>query len=301
MQKTTISHLLLLASALIFGVNYWVSKWLTTAIDVQTIVMLRVIGSGILFWILSFFVVKESLKIKDHLLLAGAAFMGIALNQIFFFSGIHLSNPVDVSIIHVTNPLFVLILSALFIKSKITTPKIAGLVFGAAGALILILKSGQMDFSKDTLRGNLLIVANTISYAAYLVISKPLLNRLKTTTVMKWISLWGIVFVLPFGFQSMIATNYSEIVLNTWLSLIYLIIIVTFLAYLFSAYALKNLSTTIVSFYIYLQPLIVASLAIVIGTDKPSLYHLVAAIFIFVGVYFVSKGKLPIGRKKKLG
>jgi ATP-dependent Clp endopeptidase proteolytic subunit ClpP len=36
--------------------------------DVQTIVMLRVVGSGILFWILSFFVVKESLKIKDHLL-----------------------------------------------------------------------------------------------------------------------------------------------------------------------------------------------------------------------------------------
>lgn len=298
MKKSTLSHFLLLASAVIFGINYWISKWLTDDIPVEAIVLLRVLGAGLLFWILSLFKPKEKVSRRDLLLLAGAGFMGIAVNQIFFFSGIKLSNPVDVSIIHVTNPFFVLFLSLIFLKIKLSGLKIIGLILGAVGALILILKSGQVDFTRDTLNGNLLVIVNTASYGAYLVMSKPLLGRYSTFTVMKWISLWGAVFVLPYGINETLSVNYSMIGLNTWLSLFYLIVIVTFLAYLFSAFALQNLSTTVVSFYIYLQPLLVAVIALILGQAKPGFYHLIAASFIFAGVYFVSKGKIKSIRNR---
>lgn len=296
MTKGTQSHILLLVSAVIFGINYWVSKWLTDSIPVEAIVMLRVIGAGLLFWLLSLFRTKENIPKRDLILLAGAGFLGIAVNQIFFFSGIKLSNPVDVSIIHVTNPFFVLVFSLLFLKARLKKNQIIGLILGATGAIILILRSGQLDFTRATLTGNLLIIVNTISYAGYLVMSKPLLNKYSSVTVMKWISLWGAIFVLPYGANEMLTLNYSNISINTWYSLFYLIVLVTFFAYLFSAYALKNLSTTVVSFYIYLQPMIVAFIALAIGQAKPSLYHLAASIFIFSGVLFVSMDKMKQGK-----
>lgn len=282
------SHLVLLISAFIFGYNYYISKWLTNALAVETVVLWRVVGAGLLFWLWAAFRVKEKVSRKDQIALAGAGLIGIAINQIFFFSGIALSNPVDVSIIHVTNPFYVLVLSLIFLKTKLNYLKFIGLVLGAIGALLLIVKSGNADFSRETLNGNLLIVVNTIAYAAYLVISKPVLSRYSTVTVMKWISLWGFVFVLPYGLKESLITDYSVIQLNTWLSLLYLIVMVTFLAYFFSAFALKNLSATTVSYYIYLQPLIVALLSFFIGDANPGWYHLVSAVLIFGGVYLVS-------------
>jgi drug/metabolite transporter (DMT)-like permease len=288
MSKRYLSHLLLLISAFIFGYNYWISKWLTNDLSVEVVVLWRVIGAGLLFWIFSFFQKKEKVKPKDMLALAAAGLIGIAINQIFFFSGIALSNPVDVSIIHVTNPFFVLVLSLLFLKTKLNLIKIIGLVLGAAGALLLILKSGQVDFTKETLKGNILILINTVAYAAYLIISKPILSRYSTFTVMKWISLWGIVFILPYAAQEAWLTDYAAVPTNTWFSMLYLVVMVTFLAYFFSAFALKNLSATTVSYYIYLQPLIVAVLSFILGESIPGWHHAIAATFIFSGVYLVS-------------
>ncbi len=299
MNRNHLPHISLLVSAVLFGINYWVSKWLTDAFEVQAIVTMRIIGALILFQIFEWIFGSQKISRRDHLQLLSAGFLGIAINQLFFFEGINLSNPVDVSIIHVTSPFFVLLFSLIFLKSRISAIRVAGLVLGAAGALLLILKSGKADFSKDTLNGNLFILVNTASYASYLLISKPLLNRYPLMTTMKWINLYGLVFILPFGLPELIQTDFQQVSTQNWLALFYLIVIVTFVAYWLSAYSLKKLSATVVSFYIYLQPLIVALIAIIIGNSQPEFYHLAATFLIFSGVYLVSKNKIKATLKRK--
>ena len=71
--------------------------------------------------------------------------------------------------------------------------------------------------------------------------------------------------------------------------LFFVIFFTTFLAYLLNVYALKELSPSVVSAYIYLQPVLTAIIAVGTGNDSITLMKVVSALFIFAGVYFVSK------------
>ena len=70
---------------------------------------------------------------------------------------------------------------------------------------------------------------------------------------------------------------------------IYVIVATTFFAYLFNIYALKVLSPTVASSYIYLQPVLAGAFAVWMGKDSITILKVVAAALIFLGVYMVSK------------
>jgi drug/metabolite transporter (DMT)-like permease len=63
----------------------------------------------------------------------------------------------------------------------------------------------------------------------------------------------------------------------------------TFVAYLLINFALKSVSTTVVSYYSYLQPVIAAVMAVTIGQGGFSLIKVFAALLIFSGVYLVNR------------
>jgi drug/metabolite transporter (DMT)-like permease len=77
-----------------------------------------------------------------------------------------------------------------------------------------------------------------------------------------------------------------------WFSVFYLVVMITFLAYFLTIAALKHLSTATVSYYIYLQPLLVTILALILGKDLPGWHQGAAAALIFGGVYLVNRRQI---------
>jgi drug/metabolite transporter (DMT)-like permease len=70
---------------------------------------------------------------------------------------------------------------------------------------------------------------------------------------------------------------------------VFVVVFTTFVAYLLNTYALKELSPSVVSAYIYLQPLLTALISIYIfGNDVLTWQKAVSALLIFAGVYLVS-------------
>ncbi len=288
------AHLSLALATMIFGANYWISKGLMPDfVSPQQLVLLRVVGASILFWGLSLSGKNEPVKKRDLTRIAVAALFGITINQLLFFIGLNLSTPVDVAIIHVSNPIFVLVIAALMIRERITTFKVIGIVAGAAGAVLLITYRGNVSFNSDTFTGNFLALLNTLAYSFYLVIIKPLMNRYKSATVMKWAFLFGTVFAIPLTFNSAIHLSFAEFTAYTWFSLFFVIVVTTFMAYLFTIYALKYVEASVVSYYIYLQPIIATLISFWLGMQLLTWQHGVAAAMIFVGVYLVSRKIKP--------
>lgn len=284
------AHLALLGTSFIFGANYWIAKSLMPEyIEPLPLVLTRVAGASLLFWGISFFMKKEKVAPKDLKIIALAALFGTTMNQLLFFSALNLSNPVDVSLIHVTNPIFVLIFAAILIRERITILKILGILMGATGAVILILYHGEISFGSDTFTGNLLAMFNMMAYAAYLVIIKPVMERYSPVTVMKWIFLFGVLFTLPFTIWPAIKVDFANFDMQSWLSLAYVVVATTFLAYLLTIYALKFLDASVAGFYIYLQPLIVAVIALWLGQQQFTWEKILSATLIFAGVYLVSR------------
>ena len=132
-------------------------------------------------------------------------------------------------------------------------------------------------------------VGSTFLGAFYLVIVKPLMTKYNPITILAYIFGFGVLFVLPFGFKEFSSINWDTMPNTIFLQVFFVVFCTTFLAYLFNAFALKNLNPTTVSIYIYLQPVLASIFAILWRADEIDNEKAIAALIIFIGVYLVSR------------
>lgn len=299
MKITTKAHLALLSANIIYGANYIIAKGIMPEkIGPSAFVFIRISCCVLLFWTLKFLFVKEKVNRKDLLILGLCGFFGGGANQMLFFHGISLTSPIDASIIITATPVIVLIFSFFILKDPITKRKLLGITIGAVGAIFLILY-GNKAIGTSSFLGNLCILLNAMSYGLYLVLVKKLMKKYQTITVVSWIFLFGFILVSPFGIPDILNTNFEAFTLNTYLTIGYVILFTTFFTYFFNIYALKHVSPSVTSSYIYLQPVVsfilVSILAYVFMQDTYAqdinLIKVLSCIVVASGVYIVSRPK----------
>ena len=261
-------------------------------------ILLRVIGAFFLFSCSYFIFINEKVKSKDVFRLAICGVFGVAINQLFFFEGLNLTTPINASIVMTINPVLVILMSFLIIKEAITLRKILGILLGLSGASILILKGGGIDFSSNHQTGNLLVFINAASYGLYLVLVKPLLQKYHFITVLFYVFGFGLLYVIPFGHSNLAEVKWGMIPSNIYFEIIFVVVCTTFIAYLLNSLALKQLTPTTVSIYIYLQPILAALFAIFWGVDNLDNQKIIAGVFVFLGVYLVSARSLNEKKQK---
>lgn len=291
MEKKYIAHLALFAVAVIYGLNYSIAKDVMPDFMLpRGFILMRAIGATTLFWLTATFISTEKIQRKDHLRLMVCGLFGVAGNQLLFFEGLNITTPINAAVIMTTNPILVLVMSSILLKEGLRWSRILGIGLGIAGALFLITRGGQVldIFDSDKSLGNLLVFLNAASYACYLVLVKPLMARYKAITVIKWVFLYGLLIVLPFGGSQLLQVEFNALPTDIILKIAFVVLGTTYMAYLFNVYALKTLTSTTVSFYIYLQPLIAALAAIAMKKDHLNGIIVISAALIFTGVYFVS-------------
>ncbi|HOW42008.1 MAG TPA: DMT family transporter [Bacteroidales bacterium] len=285
----TWAHLALITANTIYGVNYSIAKAvMPDQIKPLALVAVRSVSAAALFWITSLFMPREKVDRKDLIYLFMCSFFGVVINQVLFLVGLNYTSPVNSSIIISTNPIFAFIFAAVILKENITFLKGIGLSIGLSGVLILILQNGTPDISSRTFLGDLYTLINTISWAFYTVIIKRMLEKYNPVTVMKWTFLFGMFTTIPIGYNQLNATDWQAITVNGWLGIGFVIVGATYLGYLLISFGLKRLSPTIVSTYTYLNPVIAAWLASLLGQDHIDLTMIMSAVLIFTGVFVVS-------------
>lgn len=265
-------------------------------------ILLRVIGACLLFWLVFIFS-WEKVLLKDLARMALCAVFGVAMNQLFFFNGLSLTSPINASVIMTSTPIIVLVMASIILGERITWLRSVGVLVGAIGAVSLILSTGG-EASTATERGDLFILINATSYSLYLVTVKPLMLKYRPLTVITWIFTFGLVFVLPFGLGQFVEVEWNALATADVLSMGFVVVCTTFLAYLLNIFALKIVSPTVSSSYIYLQPILAGSFALwysssaslqgLFGREADysndvDIFKVFCALFIFVGVYVVSR------------
>ena len=291
------AHLAALGATVIYGINYVVAKGIMPDfLEPRAIIFLRVTTAAIIFWLVGLSFPKEKVARKDLLKLAYLSFFGIALNQVMFFEGLNLTTPINASIIMVGIPIIVIVFSHFILGDRLTLNKVIGIILGFAGAAYLILQSGSISFSSGTFLGNIFVLVNATSYSLYLVLVKPLMAKYSPLTIMKWVFLFGAIYVTPVSINLVIESDYGIIPTNIWLSIGFVILFTTVFAYFLNNYSLKTISPTINSAYIYLQPIIASLIAISFGKDNLTFTEVISAALIFVGVYFVNFKKTRLDK-----
>ncbi len=300
MNKTIQAHLALLTANIIYGANYSIMKEVMPAyIQPFAFVLMRVGSALFLFWIVSSLFVKEKIDKSDFPRIALLGFFGVALNQLLFLKGLSLTSPINASIIMVSNPIIVLLAAAVVLNEKISLSKIAGITLGIAGALLLLLFNKTFSLGSETIAGDILILINSASWAIYIILVKPLLKKYNTFTIVKWVFLFGFIYVLPFGFSEFKQINWTAMPSNIWWDILFVVLASTFFAYILNTYALRALSPAVVSIYIYLQPFLAALIAVFYyHNDELDIRKIISGGLIIAGVYLVSQPfkKAEIGK-----
>lgn len=289
------AHLALFAVALIYGANYTIAKEVLNNEYLQPLgfILMRAACACFLFWTLHTLTIKEKVEKKDFGLLVLCGLTGVAINQMMFFSGLKLSQPINASLIMTTIPIMIIIIAPLLTKERITWWKTSGIFSGAVGAVLLVLYGKSVQLGKENLIGDIFLFINASSYGLYLVLVKKLMQKYNPFTVLKWVFTFGLIFIIPFGAPQLVDVDWSSFPVSIWVAIGYVLLFTTFFAYLFNAYALKIVSPTVAGIYVYLQPLLASIVALWTGKDELTLIKALAGLLIFLGVFLVTRKPNP--------
>lgn len=299
MDKRLMALLAATATETIYGVNHTVAKGLMPhVIQPYGFILLRVGGAAILFWMLSFFTKSEKIDKSDWWRIGACALFGMVLNMLMFFKGLSLSTPINSAVSMTITPVLLLLLTALILRERITWVKTFGIVFGLSGALVLILfQEKTQENASNIPLGNLLFVLNAISYSFYLILVKPLVSKYKPITILKYFFLIAVCINLPLGYSKFMEVEWTNLSLSDVGSMLFVIVATTFLTYLFNIFALKQLSPSTVGVFIYLQPVVATTFAVLVGADSLNTLRIGAACLIFFGVFLSTrkpKARIPL-------
>jgi len=295
LSKRTLAILAAIGATIIYGINHTLAKGVMP-IHVKPFgfIFIRVTGAAILFWGISFFGPKEKIERRDWLRILVCSILGMVINMLAFFKGLDLSTPINSAVLVTITPIIVVVLSALLIKEKITLLKGSGVFLGFIGALALVLFGGEIRQDAPNIPlGNALFILNAISYGAYLIVAKSLIERYHPITVMKWLFTIAVIINLPITYSEFSEIQWSQMPLNVYGVIAFVVIGTTFLTYLFNIYALTQLKASTLGAFVYIQPLIGILFALITGKDYLTLIKTLAIGLVLVGVYLATKKPKP--------
>lgn len=267
------------------------------------LVGIRIFGAAVAM--LAVLVVRRGPWIRDRstlLKLAATGLLGVTLNQSLFLFGLAHSTAVNATILVTTVPVFTVLGSLLLGMERPSPGKLAGIGLAGAGAVYLV-GPDRLTFSPGVALGNLAILLGMICYAAYFLVSKPLLRRHDPVTVNAYVMCFAALGVAPLAVPALAAP--VEVTPAIWWLAAYLVLGPTVTAYFLNLWALRRTSSNTVAAFVYLQPFLASVAApFVLPGEGLSARTIVAGLTIFLGLGLVLRAEAteePAGRAGERG
>ena len=287
-QKVKV-HIALWIVTIIYGATFSIAKQVMPIyIKPFAFILLRVSVASLLIILFHKSFIKEKITDKkDYLKLLVCAIFGVAANMMLFFKGLSITTPINASVLMMNTPIFVIVIAMIWHKEKLSFQKLMGVLLASLGAIMLV-GGRKFQFDSDRVLGDIMVAANAIIYAFYLVYAKQLIHKYHPLTVTLYSFLFGTLLVFPFGAAEFSQIQWLTFTPKIWAFVVFITVGSTFLTYVLNAYALRHASSSLVGSYIYLQPVCATIIAITFSTDKLKFEKLIFSDIVFVGFYLAS-------------
>ncbi|EJQ40231.1 hypothetical protein IEE_04856 [Bacillus cereus BAG5X1-1] len=287
---------MLLVAVILWGTAIAPTKWALESIQPFTLLFIRLFFAGGICMLFSYVQLQKAI-VHKHIpwkRMSLLSFTGVAGYFMFTSYGISLTSGLHVSIIDAALPLVTILFSTFFLREKIQPNYWIGIIFGAIGVLLITISSNNAD-QEVSLIGDILILLSTFLFAFYTVLLKQpkqeqyLSNKVFTTLTL----IIGSVILLPFAMVETFYYGFPKI--ETWktgLSVMYLVIGATILAYWFWNKALERVSASVSGLYLNALPLISIVASIVLLNESLTWRIVMGGGLVLFGVVWADKSKL---------
>ncbi|MCH5187816.1 MAG: EamA family transporter [Oscillospiraceae bacterium] len=227
-------------------------------------------------------------RLKDMWIFLGTGLVSIVFFNVCYFLTIERTTLAAASILLYTAPCFVMLMSALFFKEKITLQKVAALVLAFVGCTLASGFAGG-----DIGLGALLTgIGAGLGYASYSIFGKVALKKYQTFTVIFYTFLVATICLFPFAgipaIASVLAARPEGIAPALGLGLVS-----TFMPYVFYTYGLKYVEAGKASVLAFAEPMVAAVAGIVIFNEPLHTKNVLGILLIFAAIVLLN---IPIGK-----
>jgi drug/metabolite transporter (DMT)-like permease len=208
---------------------------------------------------------------------------GIAINQVLFVEGLARAGPVNASLSILLLPATTLVIAAILGHERAAPRRWVGVALAFVGAGLLV-HVERFDFGNRAAVGNLMLIGNVGAYATFIVLARPVFERLGALRGIAWVFVLGGMEALPFTLGDVFRTPWGSLPLWAFGSLAFILFGATLATYVLNAYALRRVESSVVAVYVYVQPIIASVASWFFLEIAPTRRTLVAGAIIVVGV-----------------
>ena len=293
-SRNTFSWFLLILANTLWAASYVAAKY--ALLDTSVIVMLA-LRLGISALILLPFLIagRKNLNLSRQVIpqLLLLALIGFVINKLLEFGGLALTTASDVALLITSESIFTAALSWLVLRERFKPLTGFALLLGFVGVYLIVERSliPNIPAGGGSMRilGDLMVIMALLVESFYTVRAKSMLVKHSPFLITSSSIVISMLFWTPVAVWQILATGWHPIGLVAWLSIAWMAIMSTVIAYLAWFKGLAKVDGSAAASTLFIQPLLGTFLAIVLLHDQLTSMTVVGGILIIVSVYMISR------------
>jgi drug/metabolite transporter (DMT)-like permease len=272
-----------------WGNSFIATKTALHEIKPVTIIILRLILASALLSTIAITTKRSfSINLKSHgwiLILAMIATFHLWIQV----TGLQYTTASNTGWIIGTAPIFMAILGSIFFREKVTLLQLAGIVIAMFGLLLLIGKGNifSIDLIED--KGDLLVLGSAFTWGVYSMVNKKISLTYSPLMTILFLFIMMAIIIVPFNLNSETINSVLHLSLIGWISILFLGIFCSGIAYVIWAQALRDMESAKVGAFLYLEPLITVFAAWFFLNEVITVIMIFSGLLITLGVFIVNK------------
>jgi drug/metabolite transporter (DMT)-like permease len=290
----TVTDLLLLCMAVIWGVNYAVVKFGAAQVDPLVFNSVRVMLAAV---VLVGIVVASGHSWpqgRELWALLSLGVLGNGLYQFLFIQGIARTRAGDAALILAAAPAFMAIIGRLRGTERTGATGIAGIVLSLSGIALVVFGDSGGAAHTASITGDLLLLVACLCWSLYTVFLRPYTERVDGVTLSAVTMIGGAVPLVLVSLPTLGHTNLRDVGFGGWAAVAYSGLMALVVAYLFWYRGVRTLGPTRSAMYANLQPIIALGVAWATLHETPHLLQLIGAACIMGGLLLTRLQAAPV-------
>ncbi len=292
--RLTLSWFLLILANMLWAASYVAAKFALRDTSVNIMLALRMAIAALV--LLPLLIARRKqlhftrAAIPQLLLLA---LIGFVINKLLEYGGLALTTASDVALLITSESIFTAALSWLILRERFKPLTGFALLLGFIGVYLIVERSLIPNIPSGggswRIIGDLLVILALLVEAFYTIRGKVLLLKHSPLLITAASIVVSMIFWTPVAAWEIATTGWHPLGLVAWLSIAWMGIMSTAVAYLLWFQGLARVDGSAAASTLFIQPLLGTVLAIVLLHDQLTYMTVIGGILIIVSVYLISR------------
>jgi drug/metabolite transporter (DMT)-like permease len=297
MKKKFIKYWKPLAAVVFWGASFIATKTALYELRPAEIIIIRLFFGSLLLLLIA-------LGTKRNLYIGFKGYVGIlilALVAVFHLwiqvTGLQYTTASNTGWIIGTSPVFMTFIGYFFFGEKFNFIKTAGIIIAFSGLILLISKGNlaALDFISN--KGDFLILASAATWSIYSAVNKRIALDYPPLIITLFLFIMMGLILLPFTLRSRFIFSIASLSATGWISVLFLGLLCSGVAYVLWAQSLKEMETVKVGAFLYFEPFVTVFTAWLLLNERITLLIILSGLVITFGVILVNLDKMILKKK----